>query len=339
MSQHLKCLKCGKINKNKSIVCLSCGGAYSLLKVEYKYQKPILNLKHLYSYYLPFKLFKQTDFKNCSCNQFSKNIWIKNEGENESKSIKEKELIVGLKTAMYLKFKKAICVTSGSGIYAAFHLAKKFNQVLDIYSPNSKKKKYKNQILLGKDYEDTFRKVLKKLNSDSFNITPGINPYSQEGAKVISWQLISSKLDFDKVIIPCGNGSAIWGIYKGFAEAEKNNLIKKIPQLYGVELKNGPIGKSIKTGRKEKNKSVLDSKASAINAKESFCLEKAIIALKKTNGKMISVNEKEIEKAYYKLHRFNYNSCYSAAASLAGVIKLNSEPKKSKICCILTASE
>jgi threonine synthase len=322
--QKLICIKCGKTNEKKNINCVYCKVSYSLLSVSYVPKKPS-NLKQLYNSCLPFNLFKKTDFKDCSLKKFSQNIWLKNEGDNESKSIKEKDIFVGLKVASYLGYKKTLCVSGGSGKNVVKFFYKKNNFPL-----------IKLYFRKGKDYEENFKLALQNKYKDIWNVTPGINPYSQDGSKVIAWQLIDSNIDFEAIVIPCGNGSSLWGIYKGFLEAKKQGFVKKIPKMFGVELKNGPIGRSLKTGTIEKNKQLLNSKAHSIDVKESFCLQKALIAVKKSQGRIITVSEEEIAKSYLKLHKSNYKSCFSAAASLAGVMKLK---KFKKICCILTADE
>ncbi|MBI2074681.1 MAG: pyridoxal-phosphate dependent enzyme [Candidatus Levybacteria bacterium] len=336
--QSLKCIKCGKKAADRIMICSFCKGYYSLLFVDYK--KKVSSFDQLYEYYLPFGLFKETDFTNCSLLKYTKNLWIKNEGENKSKSIKEKDIFAGLRVASYFKFKRASLVSSGSGISVFNFFAKKANLPITLYSPVSAKRLYsKDQVIAGDDYEDTFRQVLDNGDSNSFNITPGINPYSQEGAKVISWQLIDSGLDFDIIVVPCGNGSILWSIYKGFKEALENGRIDKIPALHSVELKNGPIRRALKTEKIEKNDFVLHSKASAIDVKESFCLQKAVIAIKKSGGKANYVSEKEIEQAYKKLHNSGFKTQFAAAAAFAAALKLSKKFSKKRVCCVITASE
>lgn len=330
------CIRCGKEAKNKDIICTSCGGVYSLLIVQYNHNGRLKNIKELYKWYLPFGIFTYHDFSNSPLKKYNHNIWIKNEGENITRSVKEKELTIGFKTARHLGYKQTICVSSSSGIKAANYLSKKYNIKTKIYSPTTTKKEYKNQFLLGRDYEDTFRIVIKK--NYQFNITPGISPYSQEGAKVISWQIIESKIDFDYIIVPCGNGSTLWGICKGYLEAKNNDLVDKIPKIIGVELKNGPIARTLKTGKISKNKKMLNSKARGIDVKESFCLQKAVIAIKLTEGEIVKITEKEIENAYQLLHKKKYKSNYTAATVFAAVIKLQNK-KRGNICGILTANE
>ena len=339
LNQIIICIKCGKKLGDSDLICKYCKQRYSFLTVKYFNKNHLKNVDEMYFYYLPFNLFKKTDFKKTSLKKFNNKIWIKDEGENKSKSIKEKELIVGLKTAIHLKFKTAMCISSGSGITVSNFLSHKYNFPIYTYSPKTNKKSFENQKITGKDYEDTFKKVLSLKNKKFFNITPGINPYSQEGAKVISWQLIAEKTNFDKIVIPCGNGSTLWGLYKGYREAKKNNLVNKIPELYGVELTGGPIGKSMTSEKLIKNKSYKNSKAHGIDVKESFCLQKAIFALKQTKGSMISVSEKEIENAYSILHKKGFNPNYTAASSFAASLKLHKKFPNKKICCILTASE
>ena len=116
-------------------------------------------------------------------------------------------------------------------------------------------------------------------------------------------------------------------------------MINKIPIINGVELENGPIGKSYKTGLPEKNIAAKNSKATSIDVLESFCLQKVIIALKDTGGKMITLQEGDIEDAYKQLNKLGYSVCHSAAAGFAGTLKIQNKFGHSKICCVLTAKE
>ena len=208
-----------------------------------------------------------------------------------------------------------------------------------LYSPMTAKAKVKNQKLIGESYEETFRLVVNSKKKDYFNITPGLNPYSQEGVKVISWQLIDSGIDFDVVVIPCGNESALWSIYKGFSEAKKNKLINKIPAIYGVELVNGPIGRSLETGKIEKNVSILNSSAGGIDVKESFCLQKAIKAISESEGGVETVTEEEIETAYKKLHADGLAVQFTSASVLAAAKKIEKKFPNHQICAVITAFE
>lgn len=338
MHNYLECIKCKLRVDDFELICPHCGGFYSLLNVIYPNKKIISNIDKMYSDFLPFKLFKKEDFKNCSLKKYNSKIWLKNEGENYSHSIKEKDLVIGIKVGSYLGFKKLICVSGGSGINAVEALNKKYKMSITLYSPKNTSKKIKNQVLLGNDYEGTFKKALNSHDKKIFNLTPGINPYSQEGSKVISWQIIESGINFYAIIVPVGNGSTLWGIYKGFVEAKEAGLVKFIPKLYAAELTNGLVAKSLETGNIEKNKRALRSKAQSIDIKESFCLEKALIAIKKSCGGIIRVKEKEIELAYQKLHSKEYYASYSGSVSLASALQSNKFFSGKKICCLITAS-
>lgn len=334
-SQFLYCLGCKNIINDKEIICPHCRNIYSQVVVRYNYPKKIKNIGDMYKHFLPFQLFSEGDFKNCTLSEYSGSIWLKDEGENDSKSIKEKDIFVGLKVAEYLGIDQTICISGGSGIGVVDYFSSKYKASLKLYSPTSVSKHIHNQVLIGKDYEETFRLAIK--NKLEWNITPGINPYSQEGCKVIAWQLINSQVYFDAVVIPCGNGSSLWGIYKGYKEAKEQGLIKNIPKLYGVELKNGPISKSLKTDKIEKNQDILGSKATSIDVKESFSLQKALIAIKRSGGGAINVNEIEITDSYNKLNVNQNNSSFTASTSLAAALILLKKLKNKKILCILTA--
>lgn len=334
----LFCMKCKKKLDNRQIICPACNNVYSLTSLKYNVQKKLSTIEEMYRYFLPFQLFNHNDFKNCSLNKYGDGLWLKDEGFNKSKSIKEKDILIGLKCASYLGYKKVMCVSGGSGIQVINTLSKNTIPVT-LYSPTSTHSYVDNQILMGDDYEETFCMSLKLKTDDSCNITPGINPYSQEGCKIISWQLIASKVKFDIVIIPCGNGSSLWGIYNGFKEAKVKGFINKLPKIFGVELAHGPIHHMLHSGKVKVNKNILNSKAVSIDVKESFCVQKAAYAIKDSKGDIVKVSEDNITDAYNQLHSTNKQISYTAATTFAAALKLKKQNPKSIICCVLTSSQ
>lgn len=336
MYHSLFCMKCNKKLESRQIICSVCNNVYSLVVLKYNVRKKLSTIEEMYRYFLPFQLFNHYDFKNCSLSKYGDGLWFKDEGLNKSKSIKEKDILIGLKSASYLGYKKTICVSGGSGIEVIGTLSKNTMPVT-LYSPTSTHTYVDNQVLMGGDYEETFRISLKMETDDSFNITPGINPYSQEGCKTISWQLIASKIKFDIIIVPCGNGSSLWGIYNGFKEAMIKGFINKLPKIFGVELAHGPIYHMLHTGKVKINKNTMNSKAVSIDVKESFCLQKAVYAIKDSKGDIVKVTEDNIVDAYNKLFLAQKKVSYTAATAFAAALKLKKEYPNSSMCCILTS--
>ncbi|MBI4973953.1 pyridoxal-phosphate dependent enzyme [Candidatus Roizmanbacteria bacterium] len=329
-------MTCKKKLKDTQIICPKCKNVYSLVTLKYFVRKKLSTIEEMYRYFLPFQLFNHNDFKNCSLSKYGDGLWLKDEGLNQSKSIKEKDILIGLKCAFYLGYKKTMCVSGGSGIQVVSSLSKNTIPVT-LYSPTSTRILVDNQILMGNDYEETFRMSLKMQSDDLFNITPGINPYSQEGCKTISWQLIESKIKFDIIIIPCGNGSSLWGIYNGFKEAKAKGFISKIPKIFGVELAHGPIHHMLRTGKIRVNKNILNSKAISVDVKESFCLQKASYATKDSHGGIVKVSESNVIDSYNQIRLANKQISFTAATAFAAALKLRKKNPKSIMCCIMTS--
>ncbi len=337
MNQKLKCLECGITVPDSGVLCSHCRDVYSMVAVTYGTGKAA-SVSGMYRNFLPFGLFSETDFTDCPVTETGKNLWVKNEGDNPSGSIKEKDLKTGLTCAGHLGFKQAVCVSGGSGIKAVAYLSN--NPIpVTLYSPHSTHVRVKNQILLGAQYEDTFRLAALDRSPGRYNITPGINPYSQEGCKVISWQIIKAGYGFDIIVIPSGNGSSLWGVFKGFKEAKEAGLVKNIPRIFAAELKNGPLSRSLKKGTKKANKKILSSAATSIDVLESFSIGKALIAVNESGGGSVTVSEAEIESAYRSLHHEGLKPSHTAAAGYAAAIRLKQNNPGKRICCILTARE
>lgn len=282
---------------------------------------------------------------------FSKNsknkIYVKNEGQNPTGSFKDRESSFIVSRAKEKNIENVFIVSSGNAALSAAVYANKTGIFCECFVPKtvSRSKKLMLKLynssyhLVDGDYEEHYRKAIDNPPANSWNITSGYNFFREEGSKRIAYEIWQKIGVPDLIIIPIGNGTLFSAIYKGFSELKQVKLTEKIPQLIGVQVKNAsPIAEAIK----QKSdfvilKSVPDSIAEGIVARESYSAPKVIRALKESRGKLIEVTEKEIRLALKNI--INEESLTpepTSATVYAALEKINSKDKT--IACIQTGN-
>jgi threonine synthase len=69
-----------------------------------------------------------------------------------------------------------------------------------------------------------------------YNRSTGINPFTSEGKKTVSWEITFSGYDLpDAICVSVGDGSIISGLYKGFWDLKALGWVERIPRLIGVQ--------------------------------------------------------------------------------------------------------
>ncbi len=140
-------------------------------------------------------------------------------------------------------------------------------------------------------YEEIFHGLEEK-DLEGWNVTPGASDTSLEAYKAIAEEILDSGIEPDQVVVPCGNGTNLAGIWKGF----KENGVH--PEMIGVQIEGAaPIKQAI---QKEKQHGVVgnpgNSVAEGIIASESFNCGEAVKAIQESNGSLETVTEEQIQK-------------------------------------------
>ncbi len=179
-------------------------------------------------------------------------------------------------------------------------------------------------------------KIARKMN---FYLA-GDYAFRIEGQKTAAFEL-ADQLAFDVpdvVIVPMGCGTNIAAYAKGFAEYLQLGLIKKIPQMIGVEASGADaIVRSFNQGAKTITPlKTINTIASAIAVPDPIDGIKALDAIYSTQGQAIAVSDQEILEAQH--HLAKYEGVFaetSSAATIAALSKIKNLSGK-KVVCILT---
>ena len=262
-------------------------------------------------------------------------IYLKDESKNLTGSFKDRGAEELIKYLKMWKIKKCFVISCGNDAISTVAYAQKALIQCHCLVPESVNGAKSKLIRLYGGHLDkvkgTYETVFKKFfngYSGLYNATGGYNAIKEEGMKKISYEL--GKLS-EVVVIPCGNGTLLWAIYKGFKELKDMKRIDKLPKLIGVQVKGAA---PLKTGKPVENP--IGSIADGIVASESFSAPKVKIALEETGGEIIEVTNDEIVqglKDAIKLESIIPEP--TSAAVFAGAKKLKDKHKKTIL--ILTA--
>lgn len=321
MNKYYKCIKCKKTYPfNKDVfTCDAHSPYYGYLTLMYDYKKvKIKNNQSSWSKYLdllPIDNFKihfneqktpLFKLKNIGNKYNLTNLFLKDESKNPTGSFKDKETICAINKAIEWNIKKIFIVSSGNAAVSAAAYAQKAGiECLCLVPKNmSVGKRFLINLYGGKikeidgNYEEIYRYAIDN-NFPGWNTTPGINPIKEEGIKIIGFEIWEDINVPDVVMVPCGNGTLLFGIYKAFKELQYLGLIKKLPKFIGVQIKNASPLKLALDQDKEfvRLEEVFDSIAEGIIAQESYSSPKVMMALNETKGQIIEVDDKEITEA------------------------------------------
>ncbi len=273
-------------------------------------------------------------------------LYIKDESKNPTGSFKDRENVVFFNYLVENNIKQEIfLVSSGNAAIstAAYALQAGLNCTAFIPSSTSEQKKkmiteYGARIVeKDKSYEEIYNEIC--INPpQGINATPGLCPLKEEGNKLIAYEIVEQLGVPDKVIVPCGNGTNFWGIYKGFKELYCSQKIKKIPQMIGVQVAGGdPLTQAYLLGKEFVSlPDAPESLAEGIIATESYASAKALTAIYESKGMMISVTEEEIQEAHKQIQDMEHLAPEFTSSSVYAAVKKIKATMGEIIVCINT---
>lgn len=231
------------------------------------------------------------------------NVNIKHEESNPTGSFKDRESLVAITLAKRKGLSEVHIVSSGNAALSLAAYAKKAEMICHCYVPAHTTKEKKELITffggvlheVEGNYEQVYRYVADTVDPQ-MNLTAGVCSERTEGNKTIAYELWSELGTPDVVIVPCGNGGNLAGIWKGFDELQASGKATKVPQMIAVQVAGAaPLQKSLSAKKPFVVwPNTVDSVAEGILAEESYCSPKAVEAMEKSDGAVVEVSEAEI---------------------------------------------
>lgn len=234
------------------------------------------------------------------------NIFIKHEELNPTGSFKDRESVIAVALAKQKKLKQVVIASSGNAALSLAAYCKKAKIHCHCFVPSTTASEKKALIhLFGGtvhevhgNYEHVYRYVADHFDKN-INFTPGICADRIEGNKTTAFEIFEEIGVPNVIVVPCGNGGNLAGIWKGFFDLKKLKAIQSIPRMIAVQI----AGASPLLHALQQHQSyvafpnTIDSIAEGIIAEESYCSPKAIRAIQSSQGYVTEVTDSMIVRA------------------------------------------
>jgi NAD(P)-dependent dehydrogenase (short-subunit alcohol dehydrogenase family) len=190
------------------------------------------------------------------------------------------------------------------------------------------------------DLDATVQAMLRAVEDSGYYPCPSFgpfNPYQVEGPKTIVYELYEQRewTDLDAILVPTGSGCLLTGVWKGLQDLEALGFVRSYPRLVAVQPDgNRPLVKAIQEGLRFDQvnpEAYPKSVASGLLDPYPWDGDAALVAVRKTKGSGVAVNDEEILQAVRELA--GYEGVFaepSGAAGIAGLKRMISEGSVSK---------
>jgi len=366
--KYLKCIKCGNIYKPDEVLytCPSCGED-GVLWFEYDYKNitikkdddfikkwrdifpfedvSVLNFRNMF----PSPIYSNKNISNYLNLPF---LYFKDDTRNPSGSFKDRASIFVLQHALNKGYREISIASTGNAASSMAAIGAAFGINTHIFVPYTiPKPKLAQLIIYGADiimingnYDKAFDLSIEISKEFGWYIrNTGFNPYTVEGKKTVSLEIVDQIGTPDWVFVPTGDGCILGGVYKGFYDLHKLGLMEKMPRLMAVQAEGSS---SIVTAFIKKK--MVPIKVNAKTIADSISVDyprNGIMALKglyDTNGSGITVSDNEILSAQKILgERGGIFSEPASAAAFSAVIKAKRQgiiKENDKIVVLLTGN-
>lgn len=235
-------------------------------------------------------------------------LYIKDDGINPTASLKDRASAMAVVKAEEAGASIIACSSTGNAASSLAGNAAAAGFKTYIFVPErAPKGKVAQLMMFGANvisvkgsYEDTFRLSAEAIERWGwYNRNAAINPYLMEGKKTVSLE-IAEQLNWkmtDYVAISVGDGCTIGGVWKGFKDLYAAGFIDRLPRLISVQAEGCcPINRAIAENKEwypmEEN-TIADSIAVGVPRNP----DKALNAIRESNGVVVNVSDQEILEA------------------------------------------
>ncbi len=271
-----------------------------------------------------------------------KKLYVKDDGVNPTASLKDRASAMAVAKAREAGAKVIACSSTGNAASSLAGNAAAAGLKTYIFVPSRAPKGKVAQLMtfgatvisVQGSYEETFE--LSKQAIDKwgwYNRNAAINPYLSEGKKTVGLEIME-QLQWkapDYIAISVGDGCTIAGLWKGLKDLYAIGFIDKLPRLISAQAAGCcPLNRAIaenKPWHPMEENTLADSIAVGVPRNA----DKALMAIRESNGLVVNVTDEEIMAAQKLLGR----TCGvfgepAGVAGSAGLKKLCEEGKIEK---------
>ena len=280
-------------------------------------------------------------------------LYVKDDGLNPTASLKDRASSMAVAKATEAGAKVIACSSTGNAASSLAGNAAAAGIETYIFVPSRAPKGKVAQLMtfgahvvsVQGSYEDTFE--LSKAAIDKwgwYNRNAAINPYLSEGKKTVALEIME-QLDWqvpDYIAISVGDGCTIAGLWKGLKDLYAIGFIDKLPKLISAQAEGCcHLNRAIATGEDwypmEEN-TLADSIAVGVPRNA----DKALMAIRESNGLVVNVSDEEIMAAQKLLGRtcgvFGEPAGVTGAAGLKKLCQQGQIPADATVVSVVTGN-
>uniref|UniRef100_J3M9F0 threonine synthase n=1 Tax=Oryza brachyantha TaxID=4533 RepID=J3M9F0_ORYBR len=182
---------------------------------------------------------------------------------------------------------------------------------------------------LDTDFDGCMRLIREVTAELPIYLANSLNSLRLEGQKTAAIEILQ-QFDWevpDWVIVPGGNLGNIYAFYKGFEMCRVLGLVDRVPRLVCAQAANAnPLYRYYKSGWTEFTPQVAEPTfASAIQIGDPVSVDRAVVALKATDGIVEEATEEELMNAMSLADRTGMFACPHTGVALAALFKLRDQ--------------
>lgn len=327
--KYAKCVKCGKTYEaTPDLTNCECGGILDII-YDYDYIKTVLTKEKLaarnnrtmwrYRELLPIEDTTADTPLRVGCSPLYEEprlaaqlgiakLWVKDDGQNPTASLKDRASAMAVAKATEAGAKVIACSSTGNAASSLAGNAAAAGLETYIFVPERAPKGKIAQLMtfgahvitVQGNYEETFE--LSKAAIDKYgwyNRNAAINPYLSEGKKTVGLEIME-QLNWevpDYIAISVGDGCTIAGLWKGLKDLYAIGFIDRLPKLISAQAEGcHPLNRAIANNEPwypmDEN-TLADSIAVGVPRNA----DKALMAIRESNGIVVNVTDEEIMAA------------------------------------------
>ena len=259
---------------------------------------------------------------------------VKHEGLNPTGSFKDRGMTVGVTHARRLRARAVACASTGNTAASLAAYAARAGMPALVFIPAGKVAMGKlaqavaygaRTLLVRGDFDACLSLARRSARELGVYLVNAINPYRLEGQKTIVLEMLEQCAwqAPDWIALPAGNlgNTAAFGM--ALVAARDCGLISRLPRLLAVQAEGAaPFARAFDNGFTALRPVTPNTVATAINIGNPASYDRAVHAMRETNGVVTSVRDEEILDAKAAIDAAGCGCEPASAASVAGVRRL-----------------
>ena len=261
-------------------------------------------------------------------------LLLKHEGHNPTGSFKDRGMTVGVTQARRIDARAVACASTGNTSASLAAYAAQAGIPALVFVPAG-------QVALGKlaqslaygartlmvrgDFDQCLALVQKASERLGIYLLNSINPFRVEGQKTIALEALE-QLGWDApewLVLPAGNLGNTAAFGKALREAFDLGLIDRVPRIAAIQAEGAsPFAQSFRNAFATRPRVKAETVATAIKIGDPASFDRAVAAIRFTNGVVTAVSDAEILDAKAVIDASGVGCEPASAASVAGVRQL-----------------